>query len=80
MPDSLTSIAADEAQQPPMPDMQDPNRLLTIGEFCAWTKVSKRTWRAWCLEGLAPRRIKIAGSVRVRVADALAWAEARYVD
>jgi predicted DNA-binding transcriptional regulator AlpA len=62
------------------PELTDPNGLLTIPEFCAWAKISPRTFRGWCQEGKAPRRIKIAGSVRIRVSDAIAWANASYID
>lgn len=68
-----------QAEQPPMPVMDNPNALLTVAEFCAWARVTTRTWRAWCATGEAPRRIKIGSGIRVRVSDALAWADARVV-
>lgn len=56
-----------------------PERLLTPDEFCDWAGVSKRTFRQWCVDGTAPRRIRIGRHTRVLVRDALAWAEAKYV-
>lgn len=63
----------------PVPDEWHPNRLLTTDEFCAWATISKRTFRQWCLEGTAPRRIRVGGQQRVLFRDAITWAEARYV-
>ena len=57
-----------------------PDQLLTVQEFCAWAKITTRTWRAWCVDGAAPRRMKLGSAIRIRVADALAWAESRYVN
>lgn len=77
--DGLADTAKRQSEQPPLPVMDNPNALLTVNEFCAWARVTTRTWRSWCASGDAPRRIKIGSGIRVRVADALAWADARVV-
>jgi predicted DNA-binding transcriptional regulator AlpA len=53
--------------------------LLSIDDFCSWTRISKRTFNQWCQDGTAPRRLKIGRHIRIRWSDALAWAESRYV-
>lgn len=58
---------------------RNPDTLLSIDEFCDWLQVSKRTFNQWCQDGTAPKRIKFGRHVRIRWADALSWAEARYV-
>lgn len=81
MPDITTGDPATNGRRQPKIDMSDSNRLLTINEFCAWAQVTPRTYRGWCQNGTAPKRIKIGGRhIRIRVADAIAWAESRYVD
>lgn len=68
------------AQSPPrLPANWDPNRLLTLEEFCHWAGVSLRTFRQWCAVGTAPPRMKFGKHSRVLVRDALAWAESRKV-
>lgn len=58
--------------------MDDPNGLLTINEFCDWTKVHRNTWHVWCRDGTAPRHTKIGGAVRIKVSDALTWLDNQF--
>jgi len=61
-------------------DLSNPNRLLTLDEFCQWAGVSERAVRYWISAGTAPRRIKIGRGIRIKATDALAWAESRAVE
>lgn len=58
------------------PSMRDPDRLLTPAEFQRWARISLSTWRRLCRTGRAPKRTQTGQIVRIRAADALAWAEA----
>jgi hypothetical protein len=59
---------------------RDPNDLLSIDDFCAWANIPRRTFNSWCLNGQAPKRMKFGRHIRIRWADCLAWADARYVE
>ncbi len=57
-----------------------PDQLLSPQQFCEWAQVSMRTYRQWCTDGTAPRRIRVGRHTRILARDAIAWAEARYID
>jgi excisionase family DNA binding protein len=57
----------------------DPDRLLSYAEFAEWAGVPERTARSWVASGDGPRAIRLGRHVRIRVADALAWLDTRYV-
>lgn len=56
-----------------------PDRLLSPDEFCDWAGISKRTFRQWCTDGTAPPRLRIGKHIRIRWADALAWADSKRI-
>lgn len=58
----------------------DPDRLLTYAEFAEWVTVPERTARDWVAAGTGPRVVQAGRHRRIRVSDALAWLDTRYVD
>lgn len=58
----------------------DPDRLWTYSEFAGWAGVPERSARQWIAAGTGPRVIKLGRHRRIRVRDALAWLDSRYVD
>lgn len=61
------------------PGTRDPNALLTTAEFAEWVGVPVRTVRQWITDGTAPRRLRVGRHIRIRWADALSWAESKYI-
>lgn len=59
--------------------MDNPDRLLTPAEFQRWARISRTQWFRLCEAGKAPRRFKEGRIVRIKVRDALNWADARSV-
>jgi predicted DNA-binding transcriptional regulator AlpA len=57
-----------------------PDQLLSPQQFCEWAQVSLRTYRQWCTDGHAPRRIRVGRHTRILARDAVAWAQSKYVD
>lgn len=65
---------------PPLVRLRDdPDRLLSYGEFAEWVGVPERTARKWIADGTGPRVLTIGRYRRIRVADALAWLDTRYL-
>jgi hypothetical protein len=57
----------------------DPDRLWNYREFAEWAGVSERTARVWAAEKGLPV-LKLGRFRRIRVRDALAWADAQRVE
>lgn len=58
----------------------DPDRLLSYAELAEWIGVPDRTVRKWIADGTGPRVLAVGRHRRVRLADALAWLDTRYVE
>lgn len=56
-----------------------PSALLSKEDFCRWAGVSERTLGQWITDGTAPKRLLLGRHIRIKFADALEWAESRYV-
>ncbi|RZQ64451.1 helix-turn-helix transcriptional regulator [Amycolatopsis suaedae] len=52
---------------------------LTVAEFCAEFKISRRTFQEWRAKNRAPRCVKLPnGELRVRLRDLNNWLESCY--
>lgn len=56
-------------------DITDGDRFLTISQVGELVQISPRTLRAMWADGRGPRRLRIGGQIRIRLSDALAWAD-----
>lgn len=57
-----------------------PEKHLTVQDFAERVNVPEKTVYAWNSEGTGPRYMKIGRHVRYRLADVIAWENARYAD
>lgn len=69
-----------DSVEPRLVPERHPDSLLTRKQFCDWVGVPERTFTQWVTDGKGPKRLRMGRHVRIRWSDALAWAEARYVD
>lgn len=63
-----------ESARPPSTTSRSVQDSLTVAEFCATLRISRRTFHEWRAKGRAPRCLKLPnGDLRIRRADLETW-------